>query len=77
VVKSTAIWQVFMYCLCMCTGWGNIAVLVTRLQFGWPSNHGLIAGRDKRVFCTPKHPDWPRGSPSLLFGENQELFFWR
>jgi len=36
----------------------------------WGSN----PGRGKRLSCSPKQPDWPWGSPSLLFSEYQGSF---
>jgi len=49
---------------------GNIQ---TKVWAGHLRNHGLISGRDRRYFCSAKHPDQFR-HPSLLFSGYQGFF---
>jgi len=49
----------------------SITDMLTMLWAGWPSNDGLIHGRGKRFFFSPKWPDQLWGPPSLLSNSYQ------
>jgi hypothetical protein len=49
----------------------SVSDMLTMLWAGWPSNEGLINGRGKRFFFSPKCPDQFWGPPSLLLNSYQ------